>query len=116
MTDDQLLECVMTTLLTLKETAARIRCTPDQVVGLVADGELKYVNVGRGKIKPRYRFDEADIGDFIEQQRTREEPPCQSSRPPNQHRTSGSTSKQVVVGFTAARVAEAAKKPKSVKR
>lgn len=58
----------MTTLLTLKEAAARLTSTTDQVMGLVADGELKFINVGRGKLKPRYRFDEADIDDFIHQQ------------------------------------------------
>lgn len=70
----------MTTLLTLKEAAARLTSTTDQVMGLVADGELKFINVGRGKLKPRYRFDEADIDDFIHQQRTRQEPSCRFSK------------------------------------
>jgi excisionase family DNA binding protein len=64
----------MTTLLTLKEAAARLKCTTDQVLGLVDDGELKYINVGRGKVKPRYRFAETDIDDFLDRRRTREEP------------------------------------------
>lgn len=64
----------MTTLFTPKETAARLKTTTDQVMGLVEDGKLKYINIGRGKIKPRYRFAETDIEDFEDQQRLRKEP------------------------------------------
>jgi hypothetical protein len=64
----------MPPLLTLKDTAARLRTTGEQVKGLVRDGKLKAINVGRGTIKPRYRFAEADIEDFERQHRIRQEP------------------------------------------
>src|SRR5438128_1190440 len=104
------------TLLTLKETAARLKSTPDQVIGLVGDGKLKYINVGRGRIKPRYRFAPADIDEFEDKQRVLERPKCQFSRPQSRRRISGLTSKPVAVGFTALRAAQIAKKPKSLKR
>ena len=70
----------MTPLFTPKEAAARLKTTADQVMGFVHDGSLKYVNMGRGKIKPRIRFTETDIDEFIDQRRTREEPKCLYSK------------------------------------
>jgi hypothetical protein len=61
-------------LLTLKETADRLRMTTDQVMGFVDDGLLLFINVGRGKLRPRYRFAPADIDQFEETRRTRREP------------------------------------------
>src|ERR1700681_4055563 len=91
----------MTTLLTLREAAARLNITPNQVRGLIDDGNLKYINVGRGKIKPRYRFAETDIDEFLDRRRTREEPSCLSSSRKSPRRTIGSVSKSTVIGFTA---------------
>jgi hypothetical protein len=107
---------LMATLLTLKETAARLKSTTDQVMGLVSDGKLKYINVGRGGIKPRYRFTETDIEDFVDQQRVREEPSCRFSNRKSQRRIIGSTSSSTVVGFTARRDAQLAKKLKNSNR
>jgi hypothetical protein len=68
-------------LLTLKETADRLRMTTDQVMGFVDDGLLLFINVGRGKLRPRYRFAPADIDQFEETRRTRREPrSCLSSK------------------------------------
>jgi hypothetical protein len=68
-------------LLTLKETADRLRMTTDQVMGFVDDGLLLFINVGRGKLRPQYRFAPADIDQFEETRRTRREPmSCLSSR------------------------------------
>jgi hypothetical protein len=39
-------------LLTPKETAARLRITEDQLAAFTADGEISYINVGRGKKRP----------------------------------------------------------------
>ena len=52
----------------------RLNTTTEQVKSLVRHGKLKYINVGLGKMKPRYRFAEADIYDFEQQQRVRQEP------------------------------------------
>jgi hypothetical protein len=104
----------MTTLLTLEEAAARLKSTTDQVVGFVHDGTLKYINVGRGKLKPRYRFDPTDIADFIDAHRTREEPACRSTNQKNPRHTIGLTSSSGVVGFMARRDAQLARTPKSL--
>src|SRR5260221_9628468 len=89
-------------LLTLNEAAARLRITPDQVKGLVDDGKLKYINVGRGKKTPRYRFAETDLADFIDARRTREEPRWQFSKRPGRRSTSMTQSSKVI-GFAALR-------------
>jgi hypothetical protein len=99
----------MTTLLTLKEAAARFKSTTAQVMGLVEDGKLKYINVGRGKIKPRYRFALTDIEEFVDQQRVREEPSCRFLNRKSRRRITGSTSSSTIVGFTALRDAQLAR-------
>ena len=66
-------------LLTLKEAAGRLQMTPDQVTAFVDDGKLCYINVGRGKLKRRFRFAESDIEQFQADRRIRETP-CQSSK------------------------------------
>jgi excisionase family DNA binding protein len=98
--------------MTLKDAAARLNTTTDQVKSLVRDGKLKYINIGTGKIKPRYRFAETDIDDFEQQQRVREEPSCRFSNRKSQRHIIGSTSSSQVVGFTALRDAQLAKKPR----
>src|SRR5438094_73927 len=64
----------------------RLNTTTNQVKRLVRDGKLKFINVGLGKIKPRYRFAEADIDDFEQQQRVRQEPLCQYSNQQSRRR------------------------------
>src|SRR6266496_2033351 len=71
----------MTTLLTLKETAARLRTTTKHAKGLITDGKLKWINVGRGHMKSRIRVSSDDIDEF-EQNNKREgsQSPCLSIR------------------------------------
>jgi hypothetical protein len=38
------------------QAAAYLNITPEQLLLFVGDGELRFVNVGRGKKRPRYRF------------------------------------------------------------
>jgi hypothetical protein len=52
-----------------REAAAKLQITIDQLFEFVRLGELRYVNVGRGEKKPRYRFADADLDAFIEQRR-----------------------------------------------
>lgn len=59
-------------LLTPKEAAARLAITVDQLADLVMDGAIAYIAVGRGSIRPRRRYTEADLNDFIERRRQRE--------------------------------------------
>ena len=60
--------------LTSAEAAARLGITIEQLSAFVHDGELRYVNVGRGTKRPRYRFTEADINEFIDNRKAAGEP------------------------------------------
>jgi hypothetical protein len=103
-------------LLTLKETATKLTMTTEQVTGFVDDGLLIYINVGRGKIRPRYRFSPIDIEDFEEARRTRKEPkPCQFTDRKSPHRITGSISSSTVVGFMAQRNVRLAERLKNSK-
>lgn len=59
-------------LLTPKEAAARLSITVEQLAALVRDGEIAYVGVGRGAKRPRRRFTEVDLDEFIQRRRRRE--------------------------------------------
>ena len=48
-------------LFDLKEAAKRLGVSVDHVRALVDDGRLRYVNIGRGRKRPRYRFADADL-------------------------------------------------------
>jgi len=98
-------------LLTPAEAAARLRITEEQLSAFVRDGELRYVNMGRGTKRPRYRFTEADICELIEK-RKEQDFQCLSSNRKSPHRTTGTTSKSVVVGFMDRRAAQIAAKRK----
>jgi excisionase family DNA binding protein len=100
-------------LLTLDEAAQHLNVTADQVTAFVQDGELRYINVGRGKKRPRVRFTIEDLDEFIETRRRRDVA-CQSTKNPT-HRSTTSTSKSEVIGFTALRAARLAKTPSGSK-
>jgi len=95
--------------------AAILNVTEDQLLGFVHDGLIRYVNVGRGSKKPRYRFTDPDLQEFIENRKQQEIPQCQFSKQRSQRRITGSTSKPVVVGFMALRNAQLAKRPRNPK-
>ena len=97
-------------LLTIDQAAAYLGITEDQVAGFVQDGELSYINVGRGKKRARYRFTIPDLQAFIEHRRRREVS-CRSTNPKG-HRITTSTFRSEVIGFMAARAAQLAGKPK----
>ena len=46
------------TLLTHPETAQRLGMTEEQLTAFVQNGEIAYINVGRGKKRPRRRYTE----------------------------------------------------------
>lgn len=102
-------------LFDLKQAARKLGISEDQTRGLVQDGELQFINVGRGKKRPRMRFTEADLDDLIERRRRKSNPLCQSTNRRN-HRIGNTTSRPEVIGFTARRNAQLAKTPKSSKR
>ena len=101
-------------LFDLKRAARKLGISEDQTRGLIADGELQFINLGRGKKRPRMRFAEADLDELIERRR-RKITPCLSTKRRN-HRIGSLTSKPEVIGFMARRNAQIAKTPKSLKR
>jgi hypothetical protein len=60
-----------TRLLRPHEVAERLGCTVKTLFGHIRDGSLRYVNVGRGDIRPRYMFAESDLAEFEEVRRRR---------------------------------------------
>ena len=91
-------------LLLPPQAADKLNVTIEQLMGFVRDGELRYVNLGRGSKRPRYAFTDTDINDLIEKRQTREAP-CPSTG--RQIRRSGNpTSGSKVIGFTARRNAQ----------
>jgi excisionase family DNA binding protein len=58
-------------LLTIAAAADRLSVSIDTLRGLVRDGEMRFVNVGRGKVKPRIMFTDRDIDDFVTRRSSR---------------------------------------------
>lgn len=54
-------------LLTIRQAATRLSCSPTNVYALIEQGELAFVCVGRAK---GYRIDTRDIERFIEQRKS----------------------------------------------
>ena len=102
-------------LLTAAQAAAKLNVTIEQVMAHVEDGSLRYVNISRGSKRPRYRFTQSDLNEFIAA-RTQEHSPCPSSPQRNRRASTGTTSNSKVIGFTARRAALRAAKPKNTKR
>jgi hypothetical protein len=100
-------------LLNLKQVAERLGCSEEQARGLVEDGDLPFINIGRGKKRPTMRFSDEDIQTLIERRR-RTRTPCLSTSPRN-HRSISMTSRPEVIGFMAQRNARLAERQKNSK-
>src|SRR6266849_5594312 len=87
-------------LRTPTEAAARLQISAKQLRAFVRSGELRYVNVGRGSKKPRIRFTDADLTEFIAARTRRNNPPCPSTNLRTRRITS-LTSNSEVIGFQA---------------
>src|SRR5262245_33870793 len=97
-------------LLTTKEVAADLQCSRKTLLGHVKDGSLRYVNVGRGEVRPTYRFFSDDVAEF-KLRRAKRDAPCRSIS--TKRRRSGiSTSKCEIIAFTALRDAGTDGKPR----
>jgi hypothetical protein len=92
--------------------AAKLKVTEEALRGFVKAGQLKFINIGQGDKRPRYRFTDADLSDFITARQSQESPSCQSSRPRSQRRISGSVSKSVVSDFMVRRAQQIASRLK----
>jgi hypothetical protein len=49
--------------------AVRLDITEEKVRTFVRNGDLKFINVGHGSKRPRYRFTDSDINELIEKRR-----------------------------------------------
>jgi excisionase family DNA binding protein len=101
-------------LLTTREAADHLNITVEQLLQHVKGGALRYINVGRGDKRPRYRFAPSDL-DAFKTSRSTLERACRSSSRKSQSRTTGTASRSNVVGFSARRAALLAAKPKKSK-
>jgi hypothetical protein len=98
-------------LRTLREGAARLRCSIKTLNGHLASGALGYVVMGHGTKRPRKMLSDADIDQFIADQTRKDSPACPSIEH-RVRRTGTSTSKSEVIAFTARRNARPGGKPK----
>src|SRR5712691_5144683 len=97
-------------LRTPQEVAIRLGMSVKQVKALaLKDGELRFINTGRGTKNVRMMFTDADLNDFIERRATRNVS-CPSTAIQSR-RTTSTHSKSGVIGFTARRNAHRAGKP-----
>jgi excisionase family DNA binding protein len=103
-------------LLTAAQAAARLSITVEQLIAHVEDGGLRYINVGRGKKKPRRRFSESDLEEFKAARSTLEKTSCPSSSRKSPRPTTGTASKSNVVGFSALRAARMKRTPSGSRR
>src|SRR5262245_25464663 len=98
-------------LRTAAEAASKLGCSIKTLNGHVADGSLRYVNVGRGKQRARPRFADSDLDQFITAQTRKDAPPCPSIAP-GARRSGTSTSGSEVIAFTGLRRPRPGAKPK----
>ncbi|QBP23787.1 DNA-binding protein [Bradyrhizobium diazoefficiens] len=93
-----------------QSAAERLGVSVKTLNGYVRDGELRYINVGRGSKKQRRKFTDEDLDELIER-RARRDVPCQSISTKTA-RSTISTSSTKVFAFTALRDARAGARPK----
>jgi excisionase family DNA binding protein len=89
-------------LKTPAQAARRLGISIRTLRGLVSSGELRYVNVGRGKQREKMMFTDNDLDDLIAG-RTRQKAQQCPSTSPKVRRSTTSTSSGEVIAFTARR-------------
>jgi Helix-turn-helix domain len=93
--------------------AAKLKVSEDTLAGYVRAGELRFINVGKGTMRPRYRFTDSDLDAFIAARTTSQETtPCPSFAPRKANRITGIRSSNLESGFMARRNAQIAEKLK----
>lgn len=85
-------------LFTLKQAAARLGVSTKNLMGHIAAGRLRYINVGT-KTRKQHRFTTYNLQTFIEEQKVREVP-CQSTSAPTLKHTA-TTFKSGAIDFLA---------------
>jgi hypothetical protein len=97
-------------LLTPKMAAHHLGISVKTLTGHADDGEIRYIDSGRGKKKIRRKYTRDDLEEFKER-RARRDTPCQSTGT-RKARSTTMTSNTNVVGFTALRDARTSAKLK----
>ena len=97
-------------LLTAAEAALDLECDEEQLIAFIRDGELHYVNLGRGSKRPRYRL-QKKMSPRSSSNAKREGANVGLIERRSRH-TCSTTSKSVVGGFMARRAAQISGKPK----
>ena len=70
----------MTRSLTPVECSEILGCSKDQVLALIANGELAAFNVGNGKQRLRYRVEETELAAFKKRRSTKPAPTSRNRR------------------------------------
>jgi len=89
-------------LKTPAKAARRLGVSIRTLRGLVSSGELRYVNVGRGKQREKLMFTDSDLDGFIAERTRQKAQQCQSISP-RARRSTTMTSSGAVLAFTARR-------------
>jgi excisionase family DNA binding protein len=90
-------------LKTQAQAARRLNVSIRTLRGLVDSGELRYVNIGRGKRREKMMFTDGDLDDLIARRtRQKAQETCPSTSP-KARRSTTSTSSGAVLAFTARR-------------
>jgi excisionase family DNA binding protein len=89
-------------LKTPSQAARRLGISIRTLRGLVSAGDLRYVNVGRGKQREKIMFTDNDLNDLIASRTRQKAQQCQSTSP-RARRTTTSISSGEVIAFTARR-------------
>ncbi|WP_367184945.1 helix-turn-helix domain-containing protein [uncultured Bradyrhizobium sp.] len=98
-------------LLFPKEVAERLKVSVKTLDGYADAGEIRYVDLSRGGKNKRRRYTPEFVEEFISR-RTRRDVPCPSTAP-KARRSTTTTSKSNVIGFTARRAMLASEKQKN---
>src|SRR5216683_1468164 len=97
-------------LLTPKMAARYLGISVKTLTGHTDDGEIRYINVGRGKKKKRRMYTRPDLEEFKER-RAQREVKCLSTGT-RKARSTTTTSNSKVIAFTALRDARTREKPR----
>jgi len=89
-------------LKTPSQAARRLVISIRTLRGLVSAGDLRYVNVGRGKQREKMMFTDSDLDGFIAERTRQKAQQCQSTSP-KARRSTTTTSSGEVLAFTARR-------------
>jgi hypothetical protein len=98
-------------LLTPKEAAAKLSMSVKTLMEHIRGGRLRFIDIGSGGVRKRHRFTTYNLQTFIENQKVREVPKCQSTIAPTKKHIP-TTFKSGAIDFLAIPKPGTAKTPK----